>query len=153
MKALPLDYMVVCMTLMLTEIWALKRNWTRWARNEYNHQFEHNIGLGNLKEGYSNGDYGFDPLQLAPRTAREYRRMQEKELNNGRLAMVAFVGMFVQEYTTGIPVSRVLLKWLSGDLSGGIPQSPSDSFDLFEFLFNLPGEFFENLNRMSTPAV
>lgn len=31
--------------------------------------------------------------------------MQNRELNNGRLAMIAFVGMLFQEYFTGVPIS------------------------------------------------
>ena len=56
-------------------------------------------------QDYSNGDYNFDPLQLMPLDSQEKRLMVESELNNGRLAMIAFVGMICQEYVTGIPVS------------------------------------------------
>ena len=45
-----MDYMAIVLALMSGEIYALKRNWTRWKPNEYNHQFDHNIGIGNLKE-------------------------------------------------------------------------------------------------------
>ena len=34
----------------MIEITALVRNWTRWKNCEYNNQFDHNIGLGNLKQ-------------------------------------------------------------------------------------------------------
>ena len=47
------------------------------------------------------GDYGFDPLGLKPTDATELAEMQTKELNNGRLAMIAIAGMVVQEGVTG----------------------------------------------------
>ena len=46
----PVDYIVCLVLLMFIESKALYRNWTRWLPNEYNHQFDHNIGLGNLKK-------------------------------------------------------------------------------------------------------
>lgn len=61
----------------------------------------------NLKE-YENGNYGFDLLQLAPTDQEERREMIEKELNHGRLAMVAVIGMIGQEYLTGYPVLESL---------------------------------------------
>jgi hypothetical protein len=44
------DFFLVMIVLMSFEVYALKRNWTRWKRNEYHHQFTSNIGIGNLKE-------------------------------------------------------------------------------------------------------
>ena len=46
----PIDFAAVLMILMSFEAKALYRNWNRWLPNEYNHQFDHNIGVGNLKE-------------------------------------------------------------------------------------------------------
>lgn len=129
------DYFVCLLFLMFFEIRALYSNWTRWLPNEYNHQFDHNIGIGNLKEvcscvmcfvveylnnersfslyclkfkEYENGNYDFDFLKLAPTDAEERREMVEKELNHGRLAMVAVIGMIGQEYLTGYPVVESL---------------------------------------------
>ena len=47
------------------------------------------------------GDLGFDPMGLKPTDAKEFAEMQTKELNNGRLAMIAIAGMVVQEGVTG----------------------------------------------------
>jgi len=47
------------------------------------------------------GDYGFDPLKLKPKKPDELEKMQNKELNNGRLAMLASAGIIAQELVTG----------------------------------------------------
>merc|ERR1719201_2112616 len=47
------------------------------------------------------GNRVFDPLNLMPQDPTELREMQTKELNNGRLAMIAVAGMIVQEGVTG----------------------------------------------------
>ena len=47
------------------------------------------------------GDFGFDPLGLKPTTPENLKEMQTKELNNGRLAMIAIAGMVGQELATG----------------------------------------------------
>merc|ERR1711920_549655 len=54
-----------------------------------------------IKSDHVAGDYGFDPLGLKPSDAAEFAEMQTKELNNGRLAMIAIAGMVVQEGITG----------------------------------------------------
>ncbi|KAK3234938.1 hypothetical protein CYMTET_54832 [Cymbomonas tetramitiformis] len=58
-------------------------------------------GLWALRENYSPGDLGFDPLGLKPTNAVELTARQNKELNNGRLAMIAVAGIVVQELITG----------------------------------------------------
>jgi len=60
-------------------------------------------------DSYTPGDWGFDPLGINPlnnyKPERErpdrFREMQTKELNNGRLAMIAAAGMLAQEMVTG----------------------------------------------------
>eukprot|EP00746_Dinoflagellata_sp_MGD_P142575 gnl/MRDRNA2_/MRDRNA2_75517_c0_seq3.p1 gnl/MRDRNA2_/MRDRNA2_75517_c0~~gnl/MRDRNA2_/MRDRNA2_75517_c0_seq3.p1 ORF type:complete len:350 (-),score=64.07 gnl/MRDRNA2_/MRDRNA2_75517_c0_seq3:213-1262(-) len=47
------------------------------------------------------GDMKFDPLGLKPTDPEELKEMQNKELNNGRLAMIAAAGMIAQELATG----------------------------------------------------
>lgn len=47
------------------------------------------------------GDVGFDPLDLRPASPAEFKDMQTKELQNGRLAMISAAGMIGQELATG----------------------------------------------------
>jgi len=54
-----------------------------------------------IRSGTVAGDMGFDPLGLKPTNAAELKEMQTKELNNGRLAMIAVAGMIVQEGISG----------------------------------------------------
>jgi len=54
-----------------------------------------------IRRDHEPGNFGFDPLNLRPTDAKEYREMQNKELNNGRLAMIAAAGMIAQELATG----------------------------------------------------
>merc|ERR1712216_73454 len=54
-----------------------------------------------IRSDHVPGDLGFDPLNLKPTDAEEFKTMQTKELNNGRLAMLAAAGMIAQEYATG----------------------------------------------------
>jgi hypothetical protein len=51
------------------------------------------------------GDLGFDPLGLKPKGEKEYLEMQNKELNNGRLAMMAFTGIIGAELLRGEPAA------------------------------------------------
>jgi len=54
-----------------------------------------------IREDHSPGDLGFDPLGLKPTDPKELFEMQTKELNNGRLAMIAIAGMVAQEAASG----------------------------------------------------
>jgi len=54
-----------------------------------------------IRSDHEAGDVGFDPLGLKPTAPAELAEMQAKELNNGRLAMIAIAGMVAQEYVTG----------------------------------------------------
>merc|ERR1712118_648108 len=53
-----------------------------------------------IRADHESGNLGFDPLNLKPTDPAELKEMQTKELNNGRLAMIATAGMVVQELVT-----------------------------------------------------
>tara|TARA_B110000977_G_C11087840_1_gene495467 strand:- start:3001 stop:3753 length:753 start_codon:yes stop_codon:yes gene_type:complete len=59
--------------------------------------------LWTLCEDYNPGDLGFNPLGLADKPD-DLKNAQEKELSNGRLAMLAITGMVVQELVVGLNV-------------------------------------------------
>ena len=63
-------------------------------------EFEGKTWLSKLNDRYYPGDIGFDPLGLKPTDPTVYAQMQTKELQNGRLAMLAAMGMIVQEQIT-----------------------------------------------------
>jgi hypothetical protein len=56
---------------------------------------------GLLRADYTPGDIGFDPLGLKPSDPEELKMIATKELQNGRLAMLAAVGFMAQELTDG----------------------------------------------------
>ena len=56
---------------------------------------------GALLESYVPGDLGFDPLGLKPEDPEEFAIMQTKELQNGRLGMLAAAGFMAQELADG----------------------------------------------------
>jgi len=56
---------------------------------------------GLLRDTYIPGDLGFDPLGLKPDNAEDLFTLQTKELQNGRLAMLAAAGFLAQELVDG----------------------------------------------------
>lgn len=53
--------------------------------------------IGRYKKNWVAGDLGFDPLGLKPDDPQEFKIKQTKELQNGRLAMLATSGFLAQE--------------------------------------------------------
>jgi len=56
---------------------------------------------GLLREDYTPGDIGFDPFGLKPTDPNELKIMQTKELQNGRVGMLAAAGFLAQELVNG----------------------------------------------------
>ncbi len=56
---------------------------------------------GLLRPDYTPGDIGFDPLGLKPSDPEELKVIQTKELQNGRIAMLAAAGFMAQELVDG----------------------------------------------------
>lgn len=56
---------------------------------------------GLLRADYIPGNLNFDPLGLKPEDPEEFFAMQTKELQNGRLAMLAAAGFLAQELVDG----------------------------------------------------
>jgi hypothetical protein len=69
------------------------------AGNSYDYQGEKQLNWE--YDGRLPGDFGWDPLGLKPKGAQEFIDIQNKEINNGRLAMLAAAGIFAQELVTG----------------------------------------------------
>lgn len=68
--------------------------------------------VNTLKDDYYPGDVGFDPLGLKPTDPDEFEAMVTRELQNGRLAMLAAAGFLAQELTnhkTIIETARLIL--------------------------------------------
>ena len=57
-----------------------------------------------LRDDYEPGNLGFDPLGLLPDDASAAYDMKTKELNNGRLAMIAVAAFVAQELRSGEPI-------------------------------------------------
>jgi len=58
------------------------------------------IDGGILKEGLEPGDVGYDPLGLLPSDPEELETIQNKEILNGRFAMISLAGMVAEELVT-----------------------------------------------------
>ena len=75
-----------------------------WMEPDYSSPTSSAPTIRTLRPDYSPGDLGFDPLGLKPKDAAGLKTMQTKEINNGRLAMIACAGIVGQELVTGQPL-------------------------------------------------
>ena len=83
----------VLMSIFFSEFYRARVGWV-----------EPEVEIRTLREGYLPGDLGFDPMGLKPKDPKELMEMQNKELNNGRLAMIAVAGMTAQELITNAKI-------------------------------------------------
>jgi len=86
----PLFFEILAVTIGLAELYRSLVGWV--SPQEVKKYFG-----GELKDNYYPGDIGFDPLGLKPTDPKEFAEMQTKELQNGRLAMLAAMGFILQE--------------------------------------------------------
>ena len=85
-----------------------------------------------IRSDHRSGDLGFDPLGLKPTDPAELKEMQTKELNNGRLAMIAAAGMIVQELAT----KEKLFMLAVGSQEAVVPASETEA-SATEMLLNI----------------
>lgn len=57
-------------------------------------------GFGVVQDSHELGNFGFDPLGMKPKDPAALREKKNKELQNGRLAMLGIAGMVAQELVT-----------------------------------------------------
>merc|ERR1712072_746941 len=89
-----------------------------------------------IRSDFESGDLGFDPLGLKPTDPEELKTMQTKELQNGRLAMIAAAGMIVQELQTG---EKLFMLAVGGqEEEEEAPAAPAP-FNGVEYAKSLPG--------------
>merc|ERR1712032_282744 len=89
----PALWFVMTLGIGICESLRIQRGWAN--------PYESMDNVQALKPDYYPGDLGFDPLGLKPDDPAEFRRMQERELSHGRLAMLAAAGFIAQEAVTG----------------------------------------------------
>lgn len=82
-----------------------------------------------LRDDYEPGNLGFDPLGLLPKDPAGRKDMQSRELNNGRLAMIAVAAFVVQELVERKYVLQQLTDRLAGvPIDSGAPLPPATGF-------------------------
>ena len=69
-------------------------------------------GLFMLRESYTPGNLGFDPLGLQRSYRRGFEGARARELAYGRVAMLAVVTFVLQEVLTAAPVLQITRNWL-----------------------------------------
>ena len=76
---------------------------SEWSRAKIG-WMEPEVEMRTLRPNYLPGDLGFAPLGFKPKDEAGLMTMQTKELNNGRLAMLACAGIVAQELVTNQPL-------------------------------------------------
>ena len=130
-------------------------------------------GTWELNDDHESGNLGFDPLGLRPADEGKWVQMQNRELSNGRLAMIAIAGMVAEELVVRTKVLEVGEQVAEKDIQAlealaGLTSSlamfatsgrKSKSQEATEFILEMPGivaptGFFDpaGLSRMKTTA-
>jgi len=86
-------WFAITLGIGICEAYRIQVGWSN--PNEPEHVFQ------KLLPTYVPGDIGWDPLGLKPEDPEEFKAMQTKELQNGRLAMIAAAGFLAQEAVSG----------------------------------------------------
>merc|ERR1711939_673194 len=91
----PLAFIVFVLTIGAAEIRRAQIGWVSPTE-----------ALFTLRDDYYPGDIGFDPFQYKAdmESPEDFEKMQNKELSNGRLAMLAVAGFCAQEQMNGIGI-------------------------------------------------
>jgi|EP00908_Phaeocystis_cordata_P022409 hypothetical protein len=92
-KLPPIMWPLIAIGIGACESYRISVGWSN--PSEPNHVFQ------KLRPEYVPGDIGFDPLGLKPDDPEEFKIMQTKELQHGRLGMIAAAGFLAQEAVTG----------------------------------------------------
>jgi len=92
-KTEPFVIMYLLILIGITEAVSINRGWD---------SRQNTVGMvAGIRDDYVCGDLQFDPLGLGKfKTEDEFIVARTKELNNGRMAMIAWVGMMAQELVT-----------------------------------------------------
>merc|ERR1712157_3946 len=96
----PAFFVWLALSIATAEIGRAKYGWNAPAtaiRKNKELDYDGKTFFTKLNDRYYPGDIGFDPLGLKPSDPAAFAQMQTKELQNGRLAMLAAMGMMVQE--------------------------------------------------------
>ncbi|KAI8474085.1 MAG: chlorophyll a/b-binding protein domain-containing protein [Monoraphidium minutum] len=90
----------------LAEVWRVAVGWATPT----------GTGFNALKDDYEMGNLLFDPLNLKPSDPEEYKIMQTKEINNGRLAMIAIAAFTAQELVNGREIFEHLFVGIENEI-------------------------------------
>ena len=90
----PAFWAVLTICIGRAEFYRAEKGFVEPENLRYDRQYQ-------LREEYIPGDLGFDPLGLKPESPEDFAFMQTKELQNGRLAMLAAAGFMAQELADG----------------------------------------------------
>jgi len=115
-ESVPFFFAFLASTILACEVDRAQFGWVEPVKaNEYNSENNENMAFGALlRDDYYPGDIGFDPLGLKPTDPKEFADIQTKELQNGRLAMLAAIGMIAQEQVTHDTIFGTLKSILPG---------------------------------------